>query len=68
MGTTPPIQNAIANQAANAEQAQQAGDFVAERQAALRIEGIATFARDQYITKFEAQGIEFLLDTVATVP
>ncbi|MEO0421839.1 MAG: prepilin-type N-terminal cleavage/methylation domain-containing protein [Pseudomonadota bacterium] len=66
MGDTAGVQNAIAGQAAAADQAQQAGDTVSELQAAQRIQQISIRVKDLFITSMDVNGIEFLLDTVAT--
>ncbi len=69
MGNVPPLQNAIADQAALAQQAQDAGDLPSEQQAAARIDQIAKLGEDrQFITMLDALGIQFLLDTAATAP
>ncbi|MEM9384843.1 MAG: prepilin-type N-terminal cleavage/methylation domain-containing protein [Pseudomonadota bacterium] len=68
MGDVAQVQNTIANQAAAADQAQRAGDTVSELQAVQRIQQISIRVKDLFITSMDVNGIEFLLDTVATEP
>ncbi|MEO0975552.1 MAG: hypothetical protein AAFX85_20870, partial [Pseudomonadota bacterium] len=68
MGDVPQVQNVIASQATAADQAQQAGDTLAERQAAQRVQLISIRTKDLFITSMDVNGIEFLLDLAASEP